>query len=577
MRFSARSKVSIVLSLVAFATIIGGLMAAVALRGTIDHAHAANTQVLNCARTALCTEVADPEEVFGEGNYVGHDHPSTLFYSNKPGSGNNMRYELTLPTDPPAPGGVPTSRKESFNFQLHPAFWFGMAMCDTQSYPQQVSTCAPDSDSNIVDPAVSPNHPGTAFMELQFYLPGWVKWPGGYFGAGGTSCDAAKWCIALNIDSLSQDPVHGTAINSACASQITGGLEYINFAFITKNGHSPGPANPVQATATGTFTANPAQDLFMKSGDRLVVTLHDTRHGLRTDIQHLTTGQSGVMVASAANGFGQEKFAPAPATECTNIPYDFHPMYSTSSEQTRVIWAAHSYNIAFSDEIGHFDYCNGATIPQSPGGVSCPVGNTEGMSGDTEPTETTATTIGDDNFCFPATQSSLVKVQGCTDTNTGFDGVPYKPVWPDGNTSLHPTSILFTSPLTGPVYHTNYKRMAFEADLPRIEFSTCNRTTGAGCTLIPTTDDNAPADFYPFFSTTGKGNQGQGQECMWQIGNDTPATANDFGKNNQYGSLLPLTYLAFGGGGATIQRFNDFRQILSKNPCMLHENNNNEQ
>jgi hypothetical protein len=40
-----------------------------------------------------------------------------------------------------------------------------------------VSTCTPDSDSNIVDPAVSPNHPGTAFVELQFYPPGWVPWP----------------------------------------------------------------------------------------------------------------------------------------------------------------------------------------------------------------------------------------------------------------------------------------------------------------------------------------------------------------------------------------------------------------
>ncbi len=568
MRFSARSKVSIVLSLVAFATIIGGLMAAVALRGTIDHAHAANTQVLNCARTALCTEVADPEEVFGEGNYVGHDEPSTLFYSNKPGSGNNMRYELTLPSDPPAPGGVPTSPAESFNFQLHPAFWFGMAMCDTQSYPEQVSTCTPDSDSNIVDPAVSPKHPGTAFMELQFYPPGWVKWPGGYFGAGGTSCDATQWCIALNIDSLSEDPVNGTTLNSTCASHITGGLEYINFAFITKNGQSQGPANPVQATATATFTPDPAQDLFMSSGDRLAVTLHDTKHGLRTDIQDKTNGKSGFMVASAANGFGQVKYAPDPSTDCTNIPYDFHPMYSTSSEQTRVIWAAHSYNIAFSDEIGHFDYCNGATIAQSPGGVSCPTGNTEGMSGDTEPTN------GDDNFCFPASQSSLDQLQGCTDTNTGFDGVPYQPVWPDGNTVLHPTSILFTSPLTGPAYNTNYKRVAFEADLPRIEFSTCNRSTGAGCTLIPTTDDNAPANFYPFYSITGKGNQGQGGACNWQIGNDTPATTNDFGKNNQYGSLLKLTYLAFGGGGATLQRFNDFRQILGKNPCQVLGNNN---
>jgi hypothetical protein len=33
-------------------------------------------------------------------------------------------------------------------------------------------------------------------------------------------------------------------------------------------------------------------------------------------------------------------------------------MYSTSSEHTRVPWAAHSYNVAFSDEIGHFEYCS---------------------------------------------------------------------------------------------------------------------------------------------------------------------------------------------------------------------------
>ena len=37
------------------------------------------------------------------------------------------------------------------------------------------------------------------------------------------------------------------------------------------------------------------------------------------------------MTASAANGFGQVKFAPSPSTQCKNIPYDFHPMYSTSS------------------------------------------------------------------------------------------------------------------------------------------------------------------------------------------------------------------------------------------------------
>ena len=62
----------------------------------------------------------------------------------------------------------------SYDFQLYAAFWFGMAMCDTQSYPNTVKSCIPDSDANIAKPG-SPFHPGTAFMELQFYPPGYVQ------------------------------------------------------------------------------------------------------------------------------------------------------------------------------------------------------------------------------------------------------------------------------------------------------------------------------------------------------------------------------------------------------------------
>src|SRR2546423_13688892 len=72
----------------------------------------------------LCAEVDDLESFSA---YVGHDETSLLFYSDHPGSGNRMQYVLTLPTDPVAPTGVPTAT-QSFNFQLHPAFWFGMAM-----------------------------------------------------------------------------------------------------------------------------------------------------------------------------------------------------------------------------------------------------------------------------------------------------------------------------------------------------------------------------------------------------------------------------------------------------------------
>src|SRR5436190_469816 len=80
--------------------------------------------------------------------------------------------------------------------------------CDDQSAPNpggsSVGTnilCTPDSDLNIFDgtdsttPDYIGKHPGTAFMEMQFYPPGWF-----------VSCDTTdRWCSALNIDSLSEN------------------------------------------------------------------------------------------------------------------------------------------------------------------------------------------------------------------------------------------------------------------------------------------------------------------------------------------------------------------------------------
>jgi hypothetical protein len=260
------------------------------------------------------------------------------------------------------------------------------------------------------------------------------------------------------------------------------------------------------------------------------------------------------MTASAANGFAQVKFAPKPSTACKKLPYDFHPMYSTSSEKTRVTWAAHSYNVAFSDEIGHFDTCTGPTpVPATQFGTACPAGNFEGVGPNREKTDK------DDIFCFPPSRSSRYPVPGCTFTNSGFDGLDYQPVWPDGNTALHPTPIRFSSPMTGSSYNIPYNRSAFEADLPAVE-ATCNVATGAGCTLIPQTDDGLPADFYPFFSTTGTG-----ASCVWQFGNHIPGSTNDFGQNGQYGTKLQLSYTITGGKAISI--YEDFRHVFSTNPC----------
>jgi hypothetical protein len=508
----------------------------------------------------VCTEVAD--SIGYGGAYTGHDEPSLLFYSGTPGAGNNDVYSLTLPKDPPT---VPVQNGTggTFNFQLHPAFWFGMAMCDDQSAPNPGGSslgknvpCTPDSDANIFNGSNPKKkdyiglHPGSAFMEMQFYPPGWVRWP------SFTGCSATQWCAALNIDSLSENMNTGQQLNDACAS-ITG-IEYVNFAFITKDGVAQAPASPVNATLA-TFTPDANKDLFMNSGDQLTVALHDTSAGFQVVITDATTGQTGSMTASVANGFGEVQYAPPPSTSCTNIPTNFHPMYSTSSESTRVPWAAHSYNVAFSDEIGHFEYCNGV----SPRSGSCSAAGVTDSSG----------VDADDNFCFSPSQSTLISVSGCTDSDVDFDGVSYQNTWPGtlSNTSqdakLHPTPIVFSSPLfNGTV---NYDRAAFETDLPRIEFATnppCQRhisnpsdpSPGSGCVNPP-----VGASFYPFYSTTSVGGQ-----CRWQLGGPfIPGITNSFGGNStaEFGPLLSLAYPA--SNGQPTFRYNDFRQVLSTNPC----------
>ena len=491
--------------------------------------------------------------------YTGHDEPSVLFYSGQAGSGNNNTYAMTLPTDPPklprqdGSGGT-------FNFQLHPAFWFGMAMCDDQSAPNPGGSslgatvpCTPDSDSNIYNSsdATSPHyigrHPGTAFMEMQFYPPGWVSWP------AGNSCSAARWCAALNIDSLSLNQNTGQTLNPTC-TKITG-QEYVNFAFITKSGVTQAPANPVQSTAA-TFTPDPSKDLFMQSGDRLITSMRDTQNGFEVVIRDLTTGQTGSMTASAANGFGEVQFAPT-GTSCTNIPTNFHPAYSTSSEDTRVPWAAHSYNVAFSDEIGHFEYCAAANDTTH----HCTSAGANDRAG-VDP---------DDVGCFNPDDSTRIRIGGCLGTDVDFDGVPYQNTWPGTfsnvgqDAKVHPAPIRFTSPVFDG--GSNFSRVAFEADLPRIEGDPpCQRfisnpadpSPGTGCTNPP-----AGASFYPFYTTTSAHGQ-----CQWQLGGPfIPGTTNEFGGSSaaEFGPLLPLAYP--GANGMPSFRFNNFRNVLSSNPC----------
>jgi hypothetical protein len=508
----------------------------------------------------LCTETNSPYNY--EGGYTGHDEPSLLFYSGAAGSGNNQVYRMTLPNDP---ANLPTQQGSggTFNFQLHPAFWFGMAMCDDQSAPNPGGSalagtqvpCTPNSDANVFtsttpgDPNYIGRSPGGAFMEMQFYPPGWVQWP------PGNSCDPSKWCAALNIDSFSQNQNTGANNNHACLSTV--GIEPVNFAFITRTGVAQAPANPVDATSA-TFTPTASKDLMMHSGDTLTVDMHDTSAGFQVVIHDLTSGQSGSMTASVANGFGQVNFDPTAST-CTVTHAAFHPEFSTSSENTRLMWTAHSYNIAFSDEIGHFEFCN-AVSNQGGACTSAGVNDPSGVDSD-EPAGCFAPPFGG------ALAGTKIKVGGCLFTESDFDGVPYQTVWPGSTTNatheaaFDPTSILFGSPTFNG--GSSYDRAAFETDLPRIEVpsispnNNCNRTTGVGCVNPPN-----GANFYPLF-TTGT----SGGSCVWQLGGANIAgTTNTFGGTSasEFGNLLSLTYP---GPAGPSSRYNDFRNVLGSNPC----------
>lgn len=485
-----------------------------------------------------CPDVYDSRQVLGR--YIGHDEPGVHFYSNVPGSGNRARWLLTVPKDPP-PSSVPGAR--TYSFENHIAFWFGMSLCASQSFPELLSTCKPDSNANIVDPRVSPYHAGSAYLELQFYPPGYAPFP------YGISCDPTHWCVAMNVWSYYVNPVTGQTLNSACQKQV-GGVELDNFAFLTKDGRPTGPPNPLQADL-GSFTPN-SDVTELGPGDKVAVTVKDSPSGLLTAVDDLTSGQTGYMVASARNGFGQMVFAPNPSTECKVTPYDFHPMYSTSTPQTRSTWTALTYNVAYSDETGHFDYCSKVNTATG----TCT--GLEGAPGAQEPAD------GDDSYCFAASQALVDQIGGCAATNSGWDGTTYLNDWPNGDRT-RPTPVMFSSPLTGPRFNINYKSNALVTDLPLNESGDpnmhCNIYADTGCTLFPVTDDNTPARFYPYFYST------RVNGCTWGEGTDYRGlTVNDFGKQRQYGSYDYGVYYT-GKGGTPYSYASEFRKIYPVNLC----------
>ena len=486
------------------------------------------------------------------GTYVGHDEPSIKFISSAPGSGNNMTYVNRLGVDPKGkPTVSPNGKTVSDYAELSPAPWFGLPICDPGSYPQ--NPCKPDSDSN--SGAINdPNAAGSAFLELQFYPPGYQPF------VDAPSCDSTHWCAALTIDSLESE-FNFANINTACE-------EPVNFAFLQRNGVPAGPPSP-QLADVSTFTPN-HETLMMNQGDTVATTLRDTPQGLLASVTDLTTHQTGYVVASGKNGFMNTNYK-----TCAGTPFNFHPEYNTARQQNQVPWAALEGGVLMQQEIGHFETCSsvthsypytasysdGQTFSDPKTAQTC-VGGTEGAGkvGEGPCNASTgvcqnATTQGgaacpSDNFasgnlceysdmtCAPAgprpinvngaAETVSWPIAGCQDNyfqngDLDFDGSSYIKDWPDGSPN-HPTSFAYIGPFS---HGKSYPKIQFETDVAGSE-ANCNVTTGAGCTAPPT-----GAKFYPFWTLGHGGKLG----CVWHFGNVIAGqTSKTFGKDAQYGT-----------------------------------------
>jgi hypothetical protein len=289
------------------------------------------------------------------------------------------------------------------------------------------------------------------------------------------------------------------------------------------DGVPTGPPGPDQQTAD-TFIPN-AETLLMNQGDDVTLKMFDTTAGFRVELKDATSGQSGSMVASVGNGFRHIVWDPVNFT-CDGAPYAFHPMYDTAAPRTAdgqptawATWSAHTYNVAYTSEIGH----------------------AEPPDGDE-----------DDTYC----PDNVLSFDMCQSTDFDFDGYSYRHVWGVG--ANRPGEWWVSSPLSRlPQTHkwgNRYPQIAFEADLPRIEAADfsgrCDRTTGAHCVNPP-----PGAGFYPWFHLTSY------RGCSWVYSDNVPDQIDTFGGEvSEFGPLLFTDYGAFA-------RYNNFNSRPEPNPC----------
>jgi hypothetical protein len=496
--------------------------------------------------TSACTDIRGSNKVnnantwdgrfYDNGEYIGHDEPDMTFLSGKTGSGNDVTWNETLPTDPSAAPTVSHPGSDvSHWFELSIAPWFSMAMCDSNSYPQH--PCTPNSDANA--PSSKSSGGGGAFMEMQFYPPGFAPF------SDGISCDNSHWCSALTIDSLECTEGFATC-NADCE-------EPVNFAFIQNNGVPTGPPSPQEANLS-TETPN-SNTLMMNPGDDIQVHMYDAEvpgsgaKAFKVVVTDLTTNQTGFMQASAANGFHNTSMA-----NCSGTPHNFEPEYNTAAKGNIIPWAALATDISTQYETGHFEACTSVTGPGTFS-LSSTISDTyynecHGPYETAPDHPTDASPELSDAFCYPSGDTHGVlntapdTVTGCTDSleqngDLDFDGTPYWPEWPVGPspTEKYPGSFVQSLPTTG---GAQYEKLFIQTDLALSE-STCDGTTDVGCSVPPP----GPGNFYPYWTRVTSQ-----QGCVLEFGNVSSGSGvNDYGKDAQYGTdqIASLGYPEYEG------------------------------
>ncbi len=422
---------------------------------------------INCSNAAgMCTEVADSDDVFG--HYVGHDEPSVLFDSNvrrvrEPPALQHHAAHRPIGEQPERPRQVLQLRAQRGDLARHGDLRYAVLSRAGEDLPAR-------QQQNILDPAVSPKHVGQAYMEMQFYPPGWVPWPTWQVAVGASSCDPTQWCAALNIDSLAQ-PVTNQVNNATCLSTGRRGVPSTSPSSRRAASRRPGEPgrrdDPRPSRPTG---RRPVHELRRPSS----VVDHGHAERGQSDDQRPHNRPVGLDDGERRQRLRAGEVRPRRHVlqgDPVRVPPD---VLHVDAEDPGDVGGG-----LLQRRLRHRD----RPLPDCAGPVAIParssVSTRWATSRPVPPAigRTPDPKLGPDGrgrlLLLPRVGGPHVQSDRAARTRTpDSTACSYQAVWPDGNTDLHPTSFKFSSPTTGPHYNIQIKNPAIETDLPggRVEY-----------------------------------------------------------------------------------------------------------